>query len=250
MGKQVNYPIKYAIMPVEEQVGWASGVHGLVKDIDVVAYIVCKCYVIAERRKYASDGTSKIESEIVFLYNRRTVYGSFEPAVPEFSLYGKCTNSILVDAVFDDFDAAKSEATRRNEQIKRKSFLTISFQKDVEKQMEEIKTKHGETIEKYTQIEASITADDIEITASHEVTLRELIDKILTNPTEFYTRLASSLPEKERGLIEDMIIKSCDNCTESETCQKRQEQQLESAVCPNWKNEELIGRQFIYQRRI
>lgn len=35
-----NYPVEYAVMPIEEQIGWYSGLYELEREYDVAVYIV------------------------------------------------------------------------------------------------------------------------------------------------------------------------------------------------------------------
>ena len=37
-----NYPVKYAAMPIIEQVGWSQGLNELERNYDVICYIVSK----------------------------------------------------------------------------------------------------------------------------------------------------------------------------------------------------------------
>ena len=37
---KINYPVKYAAMPIIEQVGWSHGLHELERKYDVVCYII------------------------------------------------------------------------------------------------------------------------------------------------------------------------------------------------------------------
>ena len=48
---KINYPVKYALMPIIEQVGWTHGLHELERDYDVVYYVVSKCYLINDTKK-------------------------------------------------------------------------------------------------------------------------------------------------------------------------------------------------------
>lgn len=63
-----NYPIKYALMPIIEQTGWTHGMHELEREYGVVCYIISKCYVIKETKKYNINGTTDIKYQVVFPY--------------------------------------------------------------------------------------------------------------------------------------------------------------------------------------
>ena len=43
---ELNYPVKYALMPVREQVG---------REYEIVMYIVSKCYLISEKKIKKSE---------------------------------------------------------------------------------------------------------------------------------------------------------------------------------------------------
>ena len=60
-----NYPVKYAAMPIIEQVGWSHGLNELERNYDVVCYIVSKCYLLSDKTKYKENGKNEKEYEVV-----------------------------------------------------------------------------------------------------------------------------------------------------------------------------------------
>ena len=90
-----NYPVKYTAMPIIEQVGWSHGLNELERNYDVVCYIVSKCYLISDRTKYNENGENEKEYEVVFPYQRRQYYDSWERVTPSFN--NGCINSNFVN---------------------------------------------------------------------------------------------------------------------------------------------------------
>lgn len=108
-----NYPVKYVAMPIIEQIGWCHGLNELERNYDVVCYIVSKCYLLSDKIKYKENGKSLKEYEVVFPYQKRQYY-SWERVIPEFNLINyACTNSNLVDKVFDNYEEALEFATQK-----------------------------------------------------------------------------------------------------------------------------------------
>ncbi len=246
--KDLKYPIKYAVMPIEEQIGWCNGLHELEREYGVVANIVSKCYVIGERKKYSSDGTIEIKYEVVFLYNKQNTsyYNEFEPSIPEFNIWSQCTNSVFVNQLFNSFEEALIVANQSNDKIVHHKIM-FDFQNEAKK----IKTEHQETLDKYKKIEETIQQETNNVEITKTSTLEDIIEKIVESPREFYINLAGSLSIEEREYLKKLIKnRCCDNCTNGscrvETCEKIGLDELDKSQgsnCLSWNNYELIGRQ-------
>ena len=259
MEKQQTYPIKYAVMPVKEPIGWDSGVEDITKGYKIATHMVVKCYVIREISLI--DGSSKIQSEVVFLYDRTTPKDDFKPAVPHFSQDNRCTNSIVVDTLFDSRKEALEDAQKRNVRIYDAALMKIlriqvddaSKRSDVKERLARLKSNFCRIRNKYDEIEKAIeqATSQIPITLSHEALLETLIDKILSRPKEFYADLARALPEGERRILEDAITKKCLNCSKSRECKIWQSETsgYNGNSCLHWTNDELVGRQFVNKKK-
>lgn len=251
--RNLKYPIKYAIMPLEEQVGWDYGE----RVFDVVAYIVSKCYVIEERKKYLDDGSFEINYEVVFLYARKdnSPYYEFEQAVPNWSIWRKCTNSVFVNELFDSFEEASKVAFKHNTEILRKKMRRIAFDGNFENNVSKINSEYQETLHKYKKIEEKIEQEtcDIKIAITSNTTLEDIIDKILKNPSEFYIKLASTLLPQERDYLRGLVEnRGCFNCTNGccriehyENVGLDENGKPQGYGCYGWDNYELVGRQKI-----
>lgn len=257
MEKEINYPIKYAIMPIEEQTGWAMGLHGLVRDYSIVANIVMKCYVVGKSIKFEKDGSHQTQYEVVFLYGTEGYTKNFEPTVPSYGFHNQCTNSTDVEQVFDTFEEAKAVATDKNDQIFKNASLRLSI-KHYEEQFKVLREDYQRILDKYETIESSIEAQtsDVTISPSYSTILEDVLKKILDKPEDFYTKLSQTLPAREREFLKKAIEnKACKTCTSVtcsiERCEKDgldETGKPQGNSCINWNNEELIGRQFILEQ--
>ena len=57
MSRELNYPIKYAVLELKEKGGYLVGYKGITQ-----GFIVSKCYVIRSNRAYNSDGSKIFRS--------------------------------------------------------------------------------------------------------------------------------------------------------------------------------------------
>ena len=164
MEEDLKYPVKYAIMPIYEQVGFIHGLNELEKDYDVVCNIAMKCYVISEKKRYFSDGHNEIKYEVVFLYTPSyNNYLLFNASVPEYNLYlNECCNSLVVDNLFDDYKLAHKKAQKLNDAILTNKLLKVYFNSNYKEKLAIIEKEHNETLDKYEKI-----ANDIEMQTSN-----------------------------------------------------------------------------------
>lgn len=123
-----NYPIKYAVMALEEYKGEDVAIKELDKNFDIYAYIVSECYLIGERIIYLPDGDNRHKYEIVYSFDPETDMEVY----PEYSKNGKCYNSVLVDMVYDDLELAMLHARMKNEKLKKYELINYEYM-DMEK---------------------------------------------------------------------------------------------------------------------
>lgn len=152
-----NYPIKYAPMPIIEQVGWNHGLHELEKDYDVVCYIVSKCFLLSDKTEYKENGKKKKIYEVVFPYQKREYY-NFERVVPSFNIYShECINSIFVEEVFDSYKEALEVVKLKNKKLSQKNVL--------------------ERLYRYKMLEQQILVNTFDLDLSKVKELKEVIVK-------------------------------------------------------------------------
>lgn len=118
-----NYPIKYALMALEEYKGEDIAIKDIDKNFDIYAYIVSECYLIGERIIYLPDGDNRHKYEIVYSFNPETD----EEVYPEYSNNGICYNSVLVDMVYEDLELAMMHSRMKNEKLKKYELANIGY---------------------------------------------------------------------------------------------------------------------------
>ena len=153
---KINYPIKYAAMPIIEQVGWSHGLHELEREYDVVCYIVSKCYLISDLTKYEENGNVIREYEVVFPY-QSAEFSRWQRVTPEYNLiHGYSTNSNKVDAVFDSYKEALNDVTDKNEKLSEKSWVYLPYSKDIMEKIQEKKDQFDAKLAEYKKLEEQI----------------------------------------------------------------------------------------------
>lgn len=177
MGGFVNYPVKYAAMPIIEQVGWTHGLNELERNYDVVCYIISKCYLLNDSTKYKEDGQVVKDYEVVFPY-QRVDYGIWERTIPSFNLYDDdyCTNSNKVDFVFNSYEEALKYTTIKNDELRKKAYVYLPYSEDIAEKIQEKKDEFDDKLSKYKMLEQHIFfhTNDLEINKRTE------LDKVVT----------------------------------------------------------------------
>lgn len=177
---KINYPIKYAVMPIIEQIGWSNGLHELEREYDVVCYIVSKCYLISDLTKYKEDGHSIKEYEVVFPY-QPSEFSMWKRNIPEYNLiHGYCINSNKVDAVYDSYEEALKYATTKNEKICKNAWISLPITKDIVEKIQEKKDEFDAKLTEYKMLEQQILLNTSDIEPSKTKELNDVV-KITKN---------------------------------------------------------------------
>ena len=203
--KTTNYKVKYAIMKIER----ALDNDGIYRNYTY--YIPAKCYVIAKKERYLSTGEIKKLYDIVFITPSYSIQSELN--IPEYNIYGTCTNSLTVDKIFDTYGEAKNEANTENISNFRLLRSEISYNKEYKKQLEILNNNYKLLTEYGNKIEEEL----INLTNSIEITTLpllsdELSDSILLKLTnvslEQIDELLCSLNEKEIKLLQETSLKN------------------------------------------
>ena len=149
-----NYPIKYAVVPMIEQVGWSHGLHELEREYGTVCYIVSKCYLVEESKKYKADGTVRVNYHVVCPY-QYDKFNEWNRVEPTFNIHGQCTNDIVVDEVYDNLEEAIVYKDKKNQEIFQKLFKYLPYEV-LKKRFKEIESEYNNKLEYYNQLEAMI----------------------------------------------------------------------------------------------
>lgn len=122
MEKEINYPIKYAVLELKTRGGWSVGYEDITQ-----GFIVSKCYVVESNIVYHSDGTNKLTHKVVFpfedisclqnsLMNGTQNIG--EENIPSYDACNRPYPATVVTNLFDSYEAAKISAEEKNEEYK------------------------------------------------------------------------------------------------------------------------------------
>jgi len=153
---KINYPIKYAAMPIIEQVGWSHGLHELEREYDVVCYIVSKCHLISDLTKYTEDGRSVKQYEVVFPYQPGE-FSRWQRVTPSYNLiHGYCTNGNKVDKIFDTYEEALSFVTAKNEELCKKSYIYLPYSENYAEKIQAKKDEFATKLDEYKLLEQQI----------------------------------------------------------------------------------------------
>ena len=93
---KINYPIKYALMPIVDQVGWYNGVYGLERNYDTVCYIVSKCYLVGEKIKYNKDEGARLKGEL------NSAFEELKTTLNDIETYCVNRRSVPRDKIYSD----------------------------------------------------------------------------------------------------------------------------------------------------
>lgn len=168
---KINYPVRFAAMPIVESVGWTCGLNELERKYDVVCYIVSKCYLISDLRKYTEDGREVREYEGVFPY-QVTEFNKWKRILPSYNLiHGYCTNSNKIDMVFNSYDDALDYVNMKNKELFADSYNFLSFSDDFISQVQKNKDEFNKKLFNYKLLEKEILfyTQDMDICKKNEL---------------------------------------------------------------------------------
>lgn len=111
-----NYPVKYAVLVVKVDGGWANNYEKV-----SIGNIVSKCYVIENSIRFFGDGTNKVTNKVFFPYANIESFksGYVHPNQIRFNYYGYPCDLEEVEYLFDTFEEAKVVAEENNEKMRR-----------------------------------------------------------------------------------------------------------------------------------
>ena len=120
MNKEINYPIKYAVLELKEKGGYLVGYEDITQ-----GFIASKCYVIESDIVYNSDGSNKIIHKVVFPFNNIEKFKNSlrngrqnigEAEVPKYDSCDRIYPISIVTDLFDSYESAKVAAEEKNEE--------------------------------------------------------------------------------------------------------------------------------------
>ena len=122
MNKELNYPVKYAVLELKEVGGYSQGWEDITK-----GFIASKCFVVESKVKYLSDGSSKVSHKVVFphkdyktfkvsLSTRNSVQVE-DRITPQYNAISELYPINIVTDLFDTYEEAKEDAEAKNKEL-------------------------------------------------------------------------------------------------------------------------------------
>lgn len=95
------YPQLFAPMPIINKETGATD-----------AYVVAKCYLLAEIKTYFPNGSNKTKYKVVFQWSLDK-----DHVVPEFETSGSCSNSFIVPAISHTYEQCQTKVNELNAKL-------------------------------------------------------------------------------------------------------------------------------------
>lgn len=151
------------------------GLNELEKDYDIACYIVSKCYLLSDKTKYKENGSSEKEYEVVFPYQVGQHY-SWERVIPKFNLMNYvCTNSNIVEKVFDNYEEALETATQKNKKLCDETWSYLPYSENLKEQISEKIEIFNDKLSRYKMLEQQILVNTSDLEQSNVRELGKLI---------------------------------------------------------------------------
>lgn len=131
MSKEINYPIKYAVLELKKNGGWSVGYEDITQ-----GFIVSKCYVVESNIIYHSDGKKKVTHKVVFPFEDISclevslMNGSQNIGEENIPSYDACNRPYPINIVtdlFDSYEKAKIIADEKNEECRHSLILKVAM---------------------------------------------------------------------------------------------------------------------------
>ena len=175
MNKEINYPIKYAVLELKEVGGYSQGWEDITK-----GFIVSKCYVVESKIKYLADGSSEIYHKVVFPHKdlsefkvalklrNNTSVG--DRITPQYNALSKPYPIDIVTDLFDTYEDAKIVSDDKNKEL----YHRITCYLDVDylvKNLDRINTEFATEMELCGLFEKAILeeTEDMNISKSEDI---------------------------------------------------------------------------------
>lgn len=144
--KDLEYPISYAIIEINDNLSWHNNSR------DLKFYIVSKCLVLSEYRKYFKDGTLEERYEVFFPYvvdNK----GIHEKDLTKIDIE---SSRQIVSNLYSSYNEAKHMAEQKNKQAYIAFTNFIPYDNDFSNNIKESKANHDSKLSSYVIMEEDI----------------------------------------------------------------------------------------------
>ena len=163
-----NYPIKYAVIPIIEQY------HYPYESEETVCYIVSKCYLVAETKKYNQNGSVDKKYQVVCPYTEKE-FDIWNRVEPSYNFDGTCLNGLIVDAIYNNYEDAKKDKDDKNHEIVNKKISCVRVNNKMESNIKKIKDEFNEKLSFYDKLESLIEANTEDLIVNAEFKERSVI---------------------------------------------------------------------------
>ena len=132
MSKEINYPIKYAVLELKKRGGWSVGYEDITQ-----GFIVSKCYVVESNIIYHSDGKNKVTHKVVFPFEdisclevsiMNGCQNIGEENIPSYDACNRPYPINIVTDLFDSYEEAKIIADEKNEKCRHSLILKVAME--------------------------------------------------------------------------------------------------------------------------
>lgn len=151
--EELKYPIKYAVMKIEDD--------GFLLDVEekIVSNIASKCYVVGVQLGYTPDGVEQLRYEVVFPYQKRV--DEICKVTPEYYFNYRTEryeyrNARYVTELFDSFEEAVEKAGQENKSLLDSELGLIALDENYCTRANIIEKEYQKYALKYKKIEEMI----------------------------------------------------------------------------------------------
>ena len=182
MNKELNYPVKYAVLELKEVGGYSQGWEDITR-----GFIVSKCFVVESKVKYLSDGSSKVAHKVVFPHKdyktfkvslrTRNIVQLEERITPQYNAISEPYPVDIVTDLFDTYEEAKEDAKVKNKEL----YRSLTCHLDVEylvKNLDRINQEYASEMELCNLFEKASLEETKNMAISYDREIDKTIKKL------------------------------------------------------------------------
>lgn len=182
MNKELNYPVKYAVLELKEIGGYSQGWEDI-----TMGFIASKCFVVESKVKYLSDGSSKVAHKVVFPHkdyktfkvslNTRNSAQVEERITPQYNAISEPYPVNIVTDLFDTYEEAKEDAEVKNNEL----YHSMICHLDVEylvKNLDRINKEYASEMELCNLFEKASLEETEDMVVSYDREIDKTIKKL------------------------------------------------------------------------
>ena len=182
MNKELNYPVKYAVLELKEIGGYSQGWEDITK-----GFIASKCFVVESKVKYLSDGSSKVAHKVVFphkdyktfkvVLSTRNSVQLEDRITPQYNAISEPYPVNIVTDLFDTYEDAKEAAEGKNKELYRSltRYLDVLY---LVKNLDRINQEYASEMELCSLFEKASLEETKDMVASYDREIDKTIKKL------------------------------------------------------------------------